>query len=164
MTVLRSAALRCVVLLTLFFAAALSYAAKGRQTTIRVVNTQTGQRQYSYYLPGTAGTSNTTCDTNATANSSGSTTDVNGTTNCTTTSTAGTRPQRINRYIAQAHVHAIMLNGMHITLWCQAGFRRCVIPQPGPYAAEIKGNSVWLYTYRLDGKLQKVKYHYVGGW
>jgi hypothetical protein len=57
-----------------------------------------------------------------------------------------------------------MPDGMHITLWCQAGFRRCSTLEAGPYTAVIKGNSLWVETFRLDGKMQKVKYHFVGGW
>jgi hypothetical protein len=156
--------MRCLALTILLFSVGSGYASDGTQVKIEVVNTQTSQRQYSYYTQGTAGTSSTNCDSNATANTSGSSTNVNGTTNCTTTSTPGTPPQRIDRSIDQAHVFAIMPNGMHVTLWCQAGFRRCSVLQPGPYTAEIKGNSVWMHTYRLDGKLERVKYHFVGGW
>jgi hypothetical protein len=156
--------MRCAALTSVLLVAMSAYAGDGKQVTVQVVNTQTSERQYSYYVPGTAGSSHTNCDTNATANTYGNSTNVNGTTNCTTTSTPATAPQRIDRSIAQAHVFAIMPNGMHITLWCQAGFRRCSTLEPGPYTAEIKGDSVWMYTSRLDGKQQKIKYHFVGGW
>jgi hypothetical protein len=144
--------------------AASAYATDSKGVTVQVVNTQTSERQYSYYVPGRAGSSQTNCDTNAAANTYGNSTNVNGTTNCSTTSTPATAPQRIDRSIAQAHVYAIMPNGMHVTLWCQAGFRRCSTLEPGPYTAEIKGNSLWMYTFQLDGKQQKIKYHFVGGW
>jgi hypothetical protein len=156
--------MRCLTLTVLLSVAVPAFASDGKEVTIQVVNTQTSARQYSYYTPGRAGTSSTNCDTTATANTLGSNTNINGNTNCTTTSTPGTGPQRIDQSIAQAHIFATMPNGAHITLWCQAGFRRCSTLEPGPYTAEIKGNSVWIETFRLDGKMQKVKYHFVGGW
>lgn len=156
--------LRGLSLLVLIAITSSAYASDHRQLTIQVVDTRTSERQYSYYVPGTAAKSTTDCDSNAIANSSGSVTNINGTTNCTTTTTPGTAPQRIDGSIAQAQVHAILPDGMHASLWCQAGFRRCSILQPGPYTAEIKGNSVWVYTFQLDGKPHKVKYHFVGGW
>ncbi len=52
------------------------YAANSKEVTVQVVNTQTSERQYSYYVPGTAGSSHTNCDTNATANTYGNSTNV----------------------------------------------------------------------------------------
>jgi hypothetical protein len=156
--------MRCAALTSVLLVAMSAYAGDGKQVTVQVVNNQTSERQYSYYVPGRAGSSQTNCDTNATANTYGNSTNLNGTTNCITTSTPATAPQRIDRSIAQAHVFAIMPDGMHVTLWCQAGFRRCSTLEPGLYTAVIKGNSLWMYASQLDGKQQKIKYHFVGGW
>jgi hypothetical protein len=145
--------------------------------TIEVVDSQSSTRQFSYTTPGSAGTSKTTCATNGTANTYGNastygnntsyngSTDVNANTNCTTTSTAATPAQRQVGYIAQEHVHAIMPDGSHITLWCQAGFRKCANLRPGTYTAEIDGgSSLWIHALDLSQKVHKIKYRDVGGW
>ena len=141
-----------------------AYGATGQHTTIEVVNNRTSERHYSYYIPGANGSSTTNCNTNATGTSYGSSTNVNGTTDCTTTSTPGRAASWGQSSIAQAHIFAIMQNGTHVTLWCQAGFRRCSTLQPATYDVEVKGDAVWVYGHKLDGKLEKIKYHYVGGW
>ena len=132
--------------------------------TVQVVNTQASERQLSYTTPGHSGSSNTTCGTNGTAIDTGTVTSINANTNCTTTSTAPTPPQTHTRTIAQEHVYAIMPDGAHVTLWCQAGFRHCYYLQPGSYTAEVKGNSLWMYAHDLSGKTHKTKYRAVGGW
>jgi hypothetical protein len=155
-------------LLSIFLAfAALSTPTFGKDNptiTVNVVNTQASTRQFNYTTPGTAGTSNTTCITNGTAIDSGNVTNINANTNCSTTSTPGTPPQTYTHSIAQEHVFAIMPDGAHVTLWCQAGFRHCYYLQPGSYTAEVKGNSLWMYVHDLSGKERKIKYHAVGGW
>ncbi|HEV2491587.1 MAG TPA: hypothetical protein VG204_00790 [Terriglobia bacterium] len=135
-----------------------------RAVTIQVVDTQTSTRERAYYIPGTNAHSTTNCTSNATAVDLGGTATANGTTDCTTTTTPGRPASTGVRYIPQAHVHAIMSNGAHITLWCQAGFRHCNNLEPGTYGAEIVDNSVWVYTHDLGGKEHKIKYRYVGGW
>jgi hypothetical protein len=145
--------------------------------TIQIVDSQSSTRQFSYTVPGSAGTSNTTCNTNGTANTSGNatsygnntsyngSTDLNANTNCTTTTTPGTPPQTYVRNIAQEHVRGIMPDGTHITLWCQAGFRKCVSLSPGNYTAEIDGGSALkIYSYDLAQKVHKIKYRAVGSW
>ena len=139
-------------------------AKENRTVKIQVVDTQDSQRQFTYYIPGSPSQSTTKCNENASVYGSGNVATVNGTENCQTTTTTGRAPSTGVRSIAQEHVHAIY-NNAHITLWCQAGFRRCSRPSPGTYDGEISGNSVWLYAYDLDGiKFHKVKYRYVGGW
>jgi hypothetical protein len=156
--------MRRFLMTVLLLPAVAGYAKDEKQVTIQVVNTQSSERHYSTFIPGTAGSSSTNCDTNATANTYGNNTNINGSTDCTTINHPGTAPRVVDNSISQAHVYAIMPNGTHITLWCQAGFRRCSTLQPGPYAAEIKGNTVWMQTVKLDGKPQKIKYRFVGGW
>lgn len=144
---------------------------KSRVTTIQVVGTQSGEREYAYTIPGTTGKSTTTCNTNGNgsvyATDNGST--INGnintdsTTNCTTTTQPSTPPSTHVGYIAQEYVRAIMPDGTHVTLWCQVGFRKCASLQPGTYSAEVKGNTVWMYAHDLSGKEHKVKYKAVGG-
>jgi hypothetical protein len=144
---------------------AMSFAKEKPKITIQVVDAQSSTRQYTYYVPGTNGHSETNCDSDATAiDLGGGMATANGTTNCTTTTTPGRSASTGVRYIPQMHVHAITPDGTHITLWCQSGFRRCDNPRPGNYTAEIDGNSVWLYGHDLSGKVHKTKYHYVGGW
>ena len=151
-----------VVVFLSFTIAAL--AKEKERINIQVVGTDTSARQYTYYVPGTAARSQTNCDGNATAVDLGNVTTANGTTQCTTTTTPGTPATTGVRSIPQAHVHAIMPDGTHITLWCQSGFRHCSSLNPGYYSAEVDGNSVWMFGRDLGGKEHKIKYHYVGGW
>lgn len=123
--------------------------------TVQVVGTQTSERQYTYQTPGTAGTSTTNCDVNDAA--------VNTSIDCKTTSNPGTSPSNHTRTITQEHVRAIMPDGTHVTLWCQAGFRSCASLRAGYYPAEVKGNTVWMYGHDLSGKEHKIKYKAVGG-
>lgn len=132
---------------------------------IQVVDTQTSERSFTQYIPGTAATSMTNCNSNASAYGTGSLATAYGTTNCMTTTNPGTAPRTVQRSIQQAYVRAVLPDGRHIRLWCQAGFRRCSNLSPGSYAAELSGNTVWVQAYDLDGiKHHKVKYRFSGGW
>jgi hypothetical protein len=78
----------------------------------------------------------------------------------------GTPAYTTHRAIQQESVHAI-LNGQHVTLWCQAGFRKCANLTPGTYTAEADGDkAVRIYVYSLiSHKLMgKMKYRVVGSW
>lgn len=135
------------------------------KVTIKVVDSQASERAYTQYIPGTPGNSTTGCNSNATVYGSGGTATANGTTNCTTTTNPGSSARTVQRAIQQEHVRAIMPDGKHITLWCQAGFRRCSALSPGSYLAELSGNTVWIEGVDLDGVTKhKVKYRFVGGW
>jgi hypothetical protein len=114
-------------LIVYFLALAISAIAKDKpRIMIQVVGTDASTRQVTYYVPGTNGHSETNCDGNATAiDVGGGVTTANGTTKCTTTTTPGTPATTGVRNIPQAHVHAILPDGRHITLWCQAGWRKC---------------------------------------
>lgn len=131
---------------------------------VQVLGSDASEHQYTQYIPGSAGHSTTNCDGNATATSVGNTTTANGSTNCYTTTTPGQAPTTVVRSIPQVHVRAIMPDGGHVTLCCQAGFRHCANLSADSYDAEVEGNSVWIYAYDLSHKAYKVKYRYVGGW
>jgi hypothetical protein len=163
--------------LILFISLAVLAFGKDKPTvTIQIVDSQASTREVSYTTPGKAGTSNTTCNTNGTADTYGNatsygnstvyngSTNVNANTNCTTTSTPATPPQMHTRYITQQNVHAIMPDGTHVALWCQAGWRRCANLRSGSYTAEIDGGSVRIYAVDLSQKVHKIKYKDVGGW
>ena len=51
-----------------------------------------------------------------------------------------------------------MPDGVHTTLWCQAQFRNCASLEAGYYAAQVKGNTVWIYIRDVSGKEHKIKY------
>ncbi len=156
---------RMTLALVVVYCTGVAVAKDRPRINIQVVDTQTSVRQHSYTVPGTNAHSTTDCDTNATGTDYGTgTININGTTTCSTTTTPGTPPTTRVKSIPQAHVHAIMPEGTHVTLWCQAGFRHCSTLSPGNYSAEVKGNTAWVYTHDLSGKEQKVKYHAVGGW
>jgi hypothetical protein len=134
-------------------------------TNIQVLDTQTSEREYNQYIPGTSGTSSTNCSSNANVYGTGGIATANGTTNCTTTSTPGSAPTFVRHSIEQEHVRAVLPDGRHITLWCQAGFRRCAKLEPGDYSAEISGNTVRMVVFELDGvKTHKIKFRFAGGW
>jgi hypothetical protein len=143
-----------VTLTTGFFALAIALLAKDKPTIkIQVVETQTSQREFAMYYPGTPAKSTTNCDIHET------------TADFTTTTTPGREPSTVINSIEQAHVKAIMQDGRHVTLWCQHGVRRCKKLTPGYYNAELAGNSVWIQVYDLDGTtMHKIKYRYEGGW
>src|SRR5579872_1413672 len=113
----------------------LAASAKDKPTIrIQVVGTDAWQRDVAIQHAAANGTSNTNCDTNGTVNSTtiGDNTNgnVNATTNCTTTTTPGT-PAYVTHYsIPQESVHAVFPDGQHVTLWCQAGFRKCANLSP----------------------------------
>jgi len=138
---------------------------------IQVLSSQASERTYSYTTPGRNGTSNTTCNsygngtvnTNTYGNSTYGDVNTNTQTNCTTTSTAPTPPTVHTNTIAQEHISAVLPNGQNVTLWCQAGFRKCASLQPGTYEAEITGGSTMnVFIYDLQGKEHKIKYRVVG--
>jgi hypothetical protein len=137
---------------------------------IEVIGTNAWQRDIAIQHAGTAGSSNTNCDTNGnvSATTYGNTTSgsVDATTNCTTTSAPGTPGYTTHGAIQQESVHAI-LNGQHVTLWCQAGFRKCANLAPGTYTAEADGDkALRLYVYSLISHrlMGKMKYRLVGSW
>jgi hypothetical protein len=150
-----------------FFALGLTLLAKDKpKLNIQVVDTQTSEREFTQYIPGTPATSTTNCDSNATVYGTGGGTAIgNGTKISTTKTTPGRPASTVQNSIEQTHVRAIMPDGRHITLWCQQGFRRCSKLTPGSYSGELAGNSVWMQVYDLDGTTKhKIKYRFEGGW
>jgi hypothetical protein len=143
---------------------------KDKQTLkLQVVDTQTSQREFSQYIPGTAARGSTNCNGNSTTNATlygaGGTATTYGTANCTTTSTAGQAPSVVRHSVEQVHVQAVTPDGRHITLGCQPGFRRCTKLSPSFYSAKLAGNSVWMHVYDLDGiTTHTVKYRFEGSW
>jgi hypothetical protein len=138
---------------------------------IQVVGTDAWQRDVSIYHPATNSTSSTNCDTNGTVddNTYGNTTNgsLNAQTNCTTTTKPGSPAYVSHGNIQQESVHAIFPNGRHVTLWCQAGFRKCDNLAAGTYEAEPDGDeAVRIYVYSpVSHKLMgKVKYRVAGFW
>jgi hypothetical protein len=158
-------------LVVLFIALPLAVFAKDQPTfQIEVIGTDAWQRDLAIHHAATAGTSDTNCNTNGNIDTStyGNTTSgsVNATTNCATTSTPGTPAYTTHHAIQQESVHAI-LNGQHVTLWCQAGFRKCANLSPGTYTAEGDGDkALRIYVYSLiSHKLMgKMKYRLVASW
>ncbi|MFZ0868345.1 MAG: hypothetical protein WA182_13850 [Candidatus Sulfotelmatobacter sp.] len=165
-----------LILIMFISVAALAFGKDKPTVTIQIVDSQASTREFTYTTPGTEGTSNTTCNTNGTADTSGNatsngdntsyngSTNLNANTNCTTTSTPATPAQAHVISIAQENVHAIMPDGSHVALWCQAGWRRCANLRPGKYTAEIDGGSVRINAFDLSQKVHKIKYKDVGGW
>jgi hypothetical protein len=135
--------------------------------TIQVVDTQTWQRQYTIEHAGSP--SQTSCNSNGSTNGTvdgtgGVYATTNTTTNCTTT--PGAAPYSEQRSITQESIHAI-LNGQHVLLWCQNGFRKCAALAPGTYQAEPDGNNaVKIYVYSLvtHQEIGKIKYRVAGAW
>ncbi len=158
--------MNCAILgLCVWVFAVVCLAKDNPKITIQVVGSQSSTRQYTYVIPGTNEHSTTNCNGSATATETGGGTVIaNGSSTCNTTTTPARPPSTGAINIAQSHVHAIMPNGTHITLWCQAGWRHCSTPNSGNYTAEVDGNTVWLHVYDLGGKEHRIKYHYVGGW
>jgi len=158
--------------LTLIVACSIAVFAKDKPTfQIEVIGTDAWQRDVAIYHAGTNGTSNTNCDTNGSVNATtiGNNTNgnVNATTNCTTTSTPGNPAYVSHRSIAQESVHAIFPNNQHVTLWCQAGFRKCANLAAGTYQVEAEGDkAVRIYVYSIvSHKLMgKMKYRVAGSW
>ncbi len=143
--------------------------------TIEIVGTDPSVRDIAIHHSATSGTSTTKCNTNGnvdgTATTYGDTTNINGTattdTECKTTSSPGQPAYTSHTYIQQEYVHAIMPDGQHVTLWCQAGFRKCANLAAGRYQAEADGDkALRLYVYSLvSHKLMgKMKYRIAGSW
>ena len=136
------------------------------RVTVQVVDTETSERQTSYTVAGTDAKSITTCNKSASqtvyAKDNGRAVkedvDTDSTSTCTTTARPATPPTTQVRSIRQENVDAIMADGTHVTLWCQAGFRQCVSLKAGHYSAEVDGNTVWMYLRDLSGKEHKIKY------
>jgi hypothetical protein len=146
--------------------ASAAFAKDKPRVTVQVVETETSERQSSYVVPGTESKSTTTCNKSASetvyAKDNGRTVkeavDTDSTSTCTTTARPATPPTTQVRSIRQENVEAIMADGTHVTLWCQAGFRQCISLKAGYYSAEVDGNTVWMYIRDLSGKEHKVKY------
>ena len=158
----------CVILMMV---CSIATFAKDKQTIqIEVVGTDSWQRDIATHHAATSGTANTNCNTNGNVNATtyGDNTygSVNSTTNCTTTTAPGTAAYTTHYDIQQESVHAIV-NGQHVTLWCQVGFRKCASLQPGTYTAEIDGDkALKIYVYSLTSHklMGKMKYRVAGGW
>ena len=158
----------CVILMMVCSIAAF---AKEKETIqIEVVGTDAWQRDVAIHHAATSGTANSNCNTNGDINATtyGDNTygSVNSTTNCTTTTTPGTPAYTTHYAIQQQSVHAIV-NGQHVTLWCQVGFRKCAGLQPGTYTAEIDGDkALKIYVYSLTSHklMGKMKYRVAGSW
>lgn len=144
------------------------FAGEKPRINIQVVGTEDGQRQYTYTVAGTPAQTTTSCNTDANKTEYNtrnvSDTSISGNTTCTTTSQPATPPTTQVRSVKQEDVHAVMPKGEHVTLWCQAGLRRCDSLPAGSYSAEVKGNTVWIYVADLDGTEHKVKYKAAGTW
>jgi hypothetical protein len=146
--------------------ASAAFAKDKPRVTVQVVETETSERQSSYVVAGTDAKSTTTCNKSASetvyAKDNGRTVkeavDTDSTSTCTTTARPATPPTTQVRSIRQENVEAIMADGTHVTLWCQAGFRQCISLKAGYYSAEVDGNTVWMYIRDLSGKEHKVKY------
>lgn len=143
--------------------------------TIQVVSTDAPIRDVAIHHAGTAATSTTNCDTNGntngTATTSGDMTTVNANTTaytqCNTTTNPGRPAYTSHAYIQQEYVHAIMPDGQHVTLWCQAGFRKCADLAAGTYQAEADGDkALRIYVYSIVSKkmMGKMKYRVAGTW
>ena len=165
-------------LLIVIVLATLTSAAWGKDKpvfTIQVVGTDASVRDLAIHHSATSGTATTNCNTNGdvngTATTYGDTTNINATTSantqCNTISNPGQPAYTSHTYIQQEYVHAIMPDGQHVTLWCQAGFRKCANLMAGSYQAEADGDkAVRLYvhsivTHKLMGKM---KYRIAGSW
>jgi len=140
---------------------------------IQVVDSSTWQRDVALHHAGTA--SQTNCDTTGNTNGTiydagGSISTVNATTNATTncTTTPGSPAYTTHRQIRQESIHAIMPDGTHVILWCQAQWRKCASLAPGNYRAEPDGKeALKLYVYSLVDKTKligKIKYRVAGTW
>jgi hypothetical protein len=135
--------------------------------TIEVVDSNAWHRQFDIHHAGTASQMN--CDTNGNTNGTITNSSVYATTNATTncTTTPGSAAYTTQGYIAQNTTHAIMPDGTHVTLWCQAGFRRCANLATGTYTAEPDGDkALKLYIYSLVSHkpMGKIKYRVSGTW
>lgn len=161
-----------IACITVILMSSIAAFAKDKPTfQIEVVGTDAWQRDVAVYHAGTNSTSNTNCDTNGSVNAStiGDNTNgsVNATTNCETTTTPGAPAYVSHRNIEQESVHVIFPDGQHVTLWCQAGFRKCANLAAGTYEVEADGDkAVRIYVYSVvSHKLMgKMKYRVTGSW
>ena len=137
---------------------------------LEVIGTDAWQRDLAIHHAATEGHSDTNCNTNGSIDSTtyGNVTNgsLNASTNCTTTTTPGTPGYTTHSAIQQESVHAV-LNGQHVTLWCQAGFRKCANLAPGTYTAEADGDKavrVYVYSLVTHKLMGKMKYRIVSSW
>lgn len=136
------------------------------RVTVQVLETETSEREYTRTVAGTPGVSKTSCNSSENQTVYGKSTgktvkgavNTNSSTNCTTVSQPATPPSTQMRSVTQQNVRAVMADGTQVTLWCQAGLRKCVALQPGNYSAEVDGNTVWIFVRELSGKENKIKY------
>jgi hypothetical protein len=156
--------MRHLLSLLLLFLALPCLASSGITMTIQVVGNETTERHWTQYVPGQASRSQTNCTGSTTAINSGVLTTANGDSTCSTTSAAGYSAHAIDHAVEQTRVQAILPNGSHVQLWCQAGIRHCAQLSPGTYSAQVKGDKAWVYIYRIDGTLRKIKYRSAGVW
>jgi hypothetical protein len=149
------------VVLSLFAAlgsCAVCFAADPVLVTITVAGTDSSDKVQTHVTPGRTSTD---CQATAISTADRKTTSSNQTKKCTTTtSPAETRTV----VIPQQNVRAIMPDGSHVTLWCQAALRHCVALAAGDYQAEVKGNVAWVHVPKLDGTDDRLKYKAQGGW
>ena len=71
------------------------------------------------------------------------------------------------RQILRVNIKAILSDERRVTLSCQKNFAwsRCKPLDAGSYSAELKRNSVLVYTHYLSGKEQRaITYSYAGEW
>lgn len=162
-----------VLLVTL---SATAFAKKEKSViTVEVVGTDASVRDIPIHHAATNGSATTNCNSNGTVNGTattyGNTTNVYGTsttdTSCQTSVQPGRPAYTSHAYIQQQYVHAILPDGQHVMLWCQAGFRKCANLAAGRYEAEVDGDkALRLYVYSLvSHKLMgKMKYRVAGTW
>ena len=167
---------KLLVVILLVIATSTAWGKKEKSViTIEVVGTDASVRDIPIQHAATPGTATTNCNTNGnvdgTATTYGDYTTISGTgtanTTCQTTAHPGQPAYTSHAHIQQEYVHAIMPDGQHVTLWCQAGFRKCANLAPGRYQAEADGDkALRLYVYSLvSHKLMgKMKYRVAGSW
>jgi hypothetical protein len=162
-------------LMLLLVATAAAWSKDKPVMTIQVVGTDAPIKDMAIHHAGTAATSATDCNTNGTTNGTattyGDTTNINANTTaytqCNTTTNPGRPAYTSHSYIQQEYVHAIMPDGQHVTLWCQAGFRKCANLAAGTYQAEADGDkALRIYVYSIVSKklMGKMKYRVAGSW
>ena len=144
------------VLIVLMVASVIAVCKDKPVITIQVVSTDAPVRDVAIHHAATAATSTTNCNTNGntngTATTYGNTTTVDANTTaytqCNTNIDPGRPAYTSHMYVQQEYVHAIMPDGQHVTLWCQAGFRKCASLAAGTYQAEADGDkAVRIYVY-----------------
>jgi len=167
---------RLLIIILLTLATSTAWAKKEKNVVnIEIVDSNSSVRDIAIHHNATSGKETTNCDTNGnvngTATTYGDTTNIYGTTTsnttCQTTVDPGQPAYTSHTYIQQEHVHAIMPDGQHVTLWCQAGFRKCANLSPGTYQAEADGDkALRLYVYSIVSHkmMGKMKYRVVGSW